>query len=421
MTRRNLYILLVFIAISGTVFGQNNLSSPYTRYGLGTLNNRNTIFCTSMGGLSQAVQMPFVINSGNPASYNAIDTLGFIIDGSMLTVKTISQTESQNQSSNYSSLGYFNVGFTIYKGWKTVIGVQPFSDVGYKITTAGVDAHLGSYTYNYIGSGGLSQVLWGNSLRLMPGLSIGLNTSYLFGTINRQRVEEFSEITNIGLDTKNKTYIRGLHFLSGIQYKKRLNNDYYILAGATAGLKSNISATDDVFTTTFIMNSVGTHITKDTVENYNNKVGTIVLPLTAGGGISFGKEDNFMIGADFNWQNWSKYTIFDASDSLTDSYQVAIGGMFIPDAQSQKLFQKIRYRAGFRFQKSYLDLKNTNINEFGINFGLSIPIKKKSSLNIGVEYGAKGTVANNLIKESFTRVYIGFQLWDNMFVRRKLD
>jgi hypothetical protein len=421
MTRRNLYILLVFITISGTVFGQNNLSSPYTRYGLGTLNNRNTIFCTSMGGLSQAVQLPFVINSGNPASYNAIDTLGFIIDGSMVTVQTNSKTEFQNQSSNYSSLGYFNVGFTIYKGWKSVIGIQPFSDVGYKITTAGVDAHLGNYTYNYIGSGGLSQVFWGNSLRLMPGLSIGLNTSYLFGTINRQRVEEFSDITNIGLDTKNKTYIRGLNFLSGIQYKKKLKNDYYVTLGATAGLKSNISATDDVFTTTFIMNASGAHITKDTVENYNNKVGTIVLPLTAGGGISFGKEDKFMIGADFNWQNWSKYTIFDTSDSLTDSYQVAIGGMFIPDAQSQKLFQKIRYRAGFRFQKSYLDLKNTSINEFGINFGLSIPIKKKSSLNIGVEYGAKGTVANNLIKESFTRVYIGFQLWDNMFTRRKLD
>ncbi len=421
MIKRKLYIFLVCIALNGTIFGQNDLSSPYTRYGIGTINNRNSIFCSSMGGLSQAIQMPFVINSGNPASYNAIDTLGFLIDGSIVTVQSNSKTSALKQSSNYSSLGYFNVGFTVYKGWKSVLGIQPFSDVGYNISSTGTDANLGSYTYSYLGDGGLSQVYWGNSLRIMPGLSIGLNSSYLFGTIKRQRTQEFTDMTVLGLETKNKTYIRGFNFLAGAQYKKSFKNDYYMIAGATFGLESKISATDDIFTSTFIMNASGYHVTKDTIENFNNKVGKIILPLTTGGGISFGKEDKFLIGTDFTWQNWSKYSIFETSDSLTNSYQISVGGMYIPNSQSTKFFQKMRYRAGFRYQKSYLDLKNTNINEFGINFGISIPIKKKSSLNIGVEYGEKGTVANNLIKESFTRIYIGFQLWDNMFVKRKLD
>lgn len=421
MIKKVRFITLLFSVIGGAVLAQNNPSSPYTRYGLGSLSNRNTIFCSSMGGLSQAVQMPYVINSGNPASYNSIDTLGFLLDGSLIATFLNSKTETSQQSSNNSSLGYFNVGFTVVKGWKTVIGIQPFSDVGYKITTAGTDNVLGKYTYNYIGDGGLTQAYWGNSLRIMRGLSVGLNTSYLFGTISRQRVQEFENMTVLGLDSKNKTYIRGFNFLGGVQYKKELKNDYYFILGATAGLSSSISATDDIFTTTFIRNTVGTHITKDTVENYNNKDGKIVLPFVAGGGVSFGKTDKFMIGADMNWQNWSKYTIFDQNDSLSDSYQIAVGGVFVPNSQSQNFLKKIRYRAGFRFQQSYLDLKNTNINEFGINFGVSIPIKKKSSFNIGLEYGERGTISNNLIKESFTRISIGFQLWDNMYVRRKLD
>lgn len=421
MTKKVNYITLLFLLISGVVNAQNNPSSPYTRYGLGALSNRNTIFCSSMGGVSQAIQMPYVINTGNPASYNAIDTLGFIIDGSLTATFLNSKTDFAKQSSNTSSLGYFNVGFTMYKGWKTVFGVQPFSDVGYKITTSGASDVLGKYTYKYIGDGGLTQAFWGNSIRILQGLSIGVNTSYLFGTINRQRVEEFENMTVLGLDSKNKTYIRGFNFLGGLQYKKELKNDYYLVVGATSGLNSTVKATDDIFTTTFLLNSAGSYITKDTIENFNNKNGNIILPFVAGGGVAFGKNDKFLVSADVNWQNWSNYTVFDKNDSLSDSYQVALGGMFVPNPQSQKLFQKARYRAGFRFHKSYLDLKNTNINEFGINFGISIPIKKRSSFNIGIEYGERGKTTNNLIKESFTRVMIGFQLWDNMYVRRKLD
>lgn len=421
MIKKIFYINLLFVLIGSTLIAQNNLSSPYSRYGIGQLNNRNTIFCSSMGGLSQAIQMPFVINNANPASYNAIDTLGFLLDGSLVAISNKSQSESNKQSSSYSSLGYFNIGFTVYKGWKSVVGILPYSDVGYRISSAGTDAALGNHTYRYIGNGGLTQFYWGNSLRLLPGLSIGLNTSYLFGTISRERIVEFEDMTLLGLDTKNKTYIRGLNFLFGAQYKLKLKNDYYIGLGATTGLNSSLSASDDVFTTSFLLGTTGDYITKDTTENFTNKTGSIEFPLTAGGGLSFGKEDKFVVGVDMNWQNWSKYTIFNVNDSLSDAYQISVGGMYVPNAQSTKFFQKTRYRAGFRYAKSYLDIKNTNIGEFGINFGISIPMKKKNSLNLGIEYGERGTISNNMIKETYTRFYVGFQLWDNMFVRRKLD
>ncbi|MEI6346403.1 MAG: hypothetical protein WCP69_00525 [Bacteroidota bacterium] len=421
MIKKFNYITLVFLLFGSSIFAQNNLSSPYSRYGIGQLNNRNTIFCTSMGGLGQAIQMPFVINSANPASYNAIDTLGFIVDGSLVAINTKSQTESLQQTAGYSSLGNFNVGFTVYKGWKTAIGILPFSDVGYKISSAGTDSSLGTHTYRYNGNGGLTQVYWGNSLRITRGLSIGLNTSYLFGSINKERIVEFKDMTILGLNTKSKTYINGFQFLLGAQYKKSFKNDYYLVLGATTGLTSSLNATDDVLTTSFLLNSTSSYITKDTIENFTNKSGKIELPLSAGGGLTFGKEDKFLIGMDMNWQNWSKYSIFNVNDSLSDSYQISIGGMYVVNPQSAKFLQKIRYRAGIRYAKSYLELKNSNINDFGINFGVSIPLRKKNSLNIGVEFGQKGTISNNLIKETYTRVFIGFQLWDNMFVRRKLD
>ena len=56
---------------------QNNTSSPYTRYGYGELSNPGFGYCKSMGGLSAAVRNSKYINPGNPASFTAIDTMGF--------------------------------------------------------------------------------------------------------------------------------------------------------------------------------------------------------------------------------------------------------------------------------------------------------------------------------------------------------
>ena len=67
--------------------------------------------------------------------------------------------------------------------WRTSVGVKPFSDIGYNIVNSEVIDDIGSITYTYSGKGGLNQLYWGNAFKICKGLSIGLNVSYMFGSV----------------------------------------------------------------------------------------------------------------------------------------------------------------------------------------------------------------------------------------------
>ncbi len=421
MIKKTLLSLLFLLFSFTTIIAQNNLTSPYSRFGLGNLNNRNTIFYTSMGNIGKGVQQPRTINTSNPAAYNSIDTSGFLIDAGLFLLSNTSKNLTTEQKSSYNSISYITIGFTINKYWKTILGVLPFSDIGYKIKTNGTDTTFGTHSYEYSANGGLTQILWGNSLKINKKFTIGLNSSYLFGKIEKKRLVNFNDLNYLGNSEISTRNINGFSFLLGGQYSQNITNDLNLVAGITTGIKSNLKGKDKLFTTTFITNSYGDQVTKDTIENNTIINGKIVIPFTIGCGVSVCKEEKFLIGADFDWQNWKNYSIYNKSDSLVNSFNFAIGGFYVINPSSNNFLKKLKFRGGLRFSKSYLELKNSNINEYGINFGLSIPLRKKNSINLGVEFGRMGTTKNNLIQESFTKIYLGLQLWDNMYVRRKLD
>ena len=93
-------------------------------------------------------------------------------------------------------------------------------------------------------------------------------------------------------------------------------------------------------------------------------------------------------------------------------------------------WDRVTYRAGLRFKKTGLLINNTGvannfteINDFGMSFGLGLPLRRQlSNVNIGVEYGKRGTLANNLIKENYFNFRISLSLNDvNWFVKRKIN
>ena len=87
-----------------------------------------------------------------------------------------------------------------------------------------------------------------------------------------------------------------------------------------------------------------------------------------------------------------------------------------------KYWKLIKFRFGGKFQKSYLQLYNTQLNETSVTFGFGFPLRKtKSEINLAVEMGERGTTNNNLIKEQFLRFQIGLSLKDSWFVKRKYD
>jgi hypothetical protein len=76
----------------------------------------------------------------------------------------------------------------------------------------------------------------------------------------------------------------------------------------------------------------------------------------------------------------------------------------------------IIYRGGFRFENTGLVINNTAIKDKALNLGFGLPISGSfSSLNIGVEYGQRGTVLNGLVREEYFSVSLGLIFNDKWF------
>ncbi len=64
----------------------------------------------------------------------------------------------------------------------------------------------------------------------------------------------------------------------------------------------------------------------------------------------------------------------------------------------------------------------TSIDDFGISFGLGLPLGNRlSNLNVGFEYGKKGTTSNGLLEENYFNFRLSLSLNDVWFKQRKID
>jgi len=85
-------------------------------------------------------------------------------------------------------------------------------------------------------------------------------------------------------------------------------------------------------------------------------------------------------------------------------------------------WQRVVYRAGLRFENTGLNINNQSIKEFGMSFGVGIPVGNVfSNANLGLEFGNRGTTNGNLIKENFVNFQLSLSLNDRWFRQRKYD
>ena len=71
--------------------------------------------------------------------------------------------------------------------------------------------------------------------------------------------------------------------------------------------------------------------------------------------------------------------------------------------------------------QSGLRVDGTSIEDFGINFGVGLPIAGLSTANVGVEFGRMGASVNQLVEENYVTIRIGFSLNDLWFIKRQYD
>ena len=151
--------------------------------------------------------------------------------------------------------------------------------------------------------------------------------------------------------------------------------------------------------------------------------GAIKLPSTVGFGFSFEKRFNWTVGADIQFRNWSDYQDFSGRDSgFENNYTVSVGAEFIPDVASvDNYLKRMAYRIGVTQQRSPFQVNDEYINDFGINFGVALPVRSFSSFDLSFQLGQRGSEDNDLIKERYFKVLLGVTFNDKWFIRRKFD
>lgn len=415
-----LTLLLLFPSLN--LFSQIRIASPYSRFGIGDLSDNNNAWNMTMGQTGYAFRSPYHINYMNPASYTAFDSMSFVFEGGFNSEFVTLSSDFQRVNRNYASLGNLLFGMPVTNWWKTSLGLVPFSDVGYNVANYEEYPNSGTVVRNYVGSGGINRFYWGNAFRITKNLSIGINASYLFGSMIREALVLFPDsVNNMNFQVGYYVTMSDLYFNAGLQYRAKLKNDLFLTVGAVFSPNSGMSAKTDILAETFLVNSSAGEEPKDTLFMAEGLKGKIVIPMMAGGGLALEKPDKWMVGLDYRWQNWEKFSAFEMSDSLVNSWQISAGGEIIPKIDNYTNYlARIRYRLGFSYSKTYLHLRGTDLNEYSISIGFGLPLRGvKTMLNLGAQFGSRGTTQHNLIQESYFKFVIGFTIYERWFLKRK--
>ena len=176
-------------------------------------------------------------------------------------------------------------------------------------------------------------------------------------------------------------------------------------------------------------------------DTLDDQAQTMTLPRIFRFGISFDKPKPFgynkyriaktstwSIGLDLAYNQWDAYQHFNKSRDLLNTFRTAIGGEYSPNPVTGKWLERWIYRAGVSYEKLPYKVEGTDITELGITFGTSIPMGSFSVrqrrfpkyLNIAVEYGKRGTIANGLVEEHYFLTTFSLTANSKWFTKRKI-
>jgi long-subunit fatty acid transport protein len=274
-------------------------------------------------------------------------------------------------------------------------------------------------TFN--GNGGTTYAFIGGGYRY-KGFSVGANFGYIFGTINH-----FKEIT--GIDTfkvnharfANSTKIGGIYWKAGALYETNFNKKLGMRAGVTFAASQNITARRDEYW--YSVSSADPTIF-DTARSLTDVKNTTTIPMAYSAGFHMIGIDKWMVGIDFSGASWSDFRNFGARDSVADNaYKISVGGEYTPNMASiTRYFDRVTYRVGFSYGQDHVYLRGTNINYYSGTVGMSLPFRRATDrIHMAFEMGSRGTTANGLLRETFTRFSLGISLNDRWFVKRRYD
>lgn len=476
MNSRIHYILVFFFLstiLINNIIAQNLTYSPYSRYGLGELNSTGFAQINAMGGTFIGFKpdtiAPININAANPAAITGVRLTTLEMGGyAQFTEFNNGKSALKTRNINFS---YVSLGVPLKQKASACIGILPYSNVGYTLKNTVSNEAIGDVNYEYSGDGGINKAFFGlgvspfkkslinfyrsaqkDSLvkhkevkkykkirfrkEILSEFSIGGRLDYLFGSVLHKSSVVYPNSTYYyntrrfrAITYKDFTGCFGLQtsFTIDSVKKRELRKKIKIGFGYFLTIPNTIMVKSSNLAYNYSLNSFGDETPKDTFIYVIDAPSTIRLPMEHGIGFSIRKGDMISVAADAAYTNWQQFRYLNTVNDLTNSYRISFGINFVPNrysAGSGAYLKRIQYRIGGFYSTGALELKNTQINNYAITFGFGLPVginRQFSVVNISAQLGELGSINNNLIRERYAKIIIGFTFNDKWFNKLRYD
>lgn len=424
MIKRLVVVLITFFALQS--HAQEGTASPYSFYGIGSLKFKGTVENRSMGGLSIYTDS-IHINLRNPAGYAGNNLkiwneesrpVKFTVGGSYSSTNLKSESQSDNTST--TTFDYFALSVPMGK-FGLGMGLLPYTSVGYKLESNNDDGNLSN---RYTGEGGLNKAFLAIGYQITEELSVGVDANYNFGNIQNNvaeyRYDDDGVLIQYATIEANRSDLSGLNFNIGVSYKTMVSNKLELISGLTYSPKSKIGSNNSR-TFTAGTNTIESDLAAEGLDQTD-----LTLPSSFSFGVGIGQPRKWFLGAEYSSQNTSEFSnpIFSIDNTnFVNASSFSFGGFYIPNYDSfSGYWKRATYRAGMRFEHTGLKINNEDIREFGMSFGVGLPVGGMfSNANLGLEFGKRGTTNANLIQENFINFQLSLSLNDRWFQKIKYN
>jgi hypothetical protein len=420
---KNKVLVLVLSSLMSLQFvvAQNNINSPYTRYGYGDISETNSGEQRALGGVAIGSRSHSYINTVNPASYSAVDSMTFMFDIGTSALSSRFSDANKSVHTFNANLEYLTMQFPLSKGMGFSAGLLPYSFAGYNMYNIdSIPNPEGGSVYtakNFTGNGGFSQVYMGLSKKIGKHISLGANVYYMYGSVNNTRsLRILGSTTDSTLQT-NSIKASDFRLRYGIQYFNTFDKKHDVSLGLIYEHSAKLNGDFSQITAGVLSDT--------TINNYQFE-----LPTVFGIGVNYTYDNRISIGLDYSLQKWAstKYfwnpTTSTNAENLNDRSKLSLGIEYTPKPLGRKFSDRIHYRVGSNISNAYYNVPGVTLpKNYGLSFGIGLPLYNKftqtvSTLNASIEYGKVGSSTN--LREDYFKFTMNLVFNEHWFFKRKL-
>ncbi len=411
MIKKILVVILVHVTVISSA--QEGTSSPYSFYGLGLPKFKGTAENRSMGGLS-IIGDSIHVNLQNPAAYGRLALTTYGIGASYNNFNFSNQTESS--SGENASLDYLVVGIPAGR-FGFGFGVMPTTSVGYELESSNGESR-------FTGEGGLNKVFVSTGFKVNKNISVGLDLNYNFGNIENKAILSRS---GVQFDTReqNKINLSAFTMSFGMMYNAMITEKLELSLSASGAPSFSIGTERERDLATVLINSANREVVIQSqgIEDIDEDI-DLPAELRVGGGI--GEKRKWFVGAEYGYRGTEDFEdtfLTQRNVEYKNASIYKVGGYYISKYNSLTSYlSRVVYRAGFRYEETGFNINGESIDEFGISFGLGLPVGRLfSNVNLGFEYGQRGKTDFGLVKEEYFNFSLGLSLNDKWFRKIKYN